>query len=974
MSAHAYSPDRPELTPRGQAELVGALGEEGVLGVDFRLLGRLEVEAEDGALCPVPLGRQQILLAALLVHAGTVVSADRLASYVWGDAAPGQPRAALQVMVVRLRKRMGPAVAARLQTAQPGYRLVVQPGDVDLHRFEDLRLRGLDTLKSGHWRPAKELLSQALGCWRGEPLQDVPASVLAGEVIPTLCRLRLEVQRGRITAQLALGEHEHVISDLSGLVEASPFDEQLRSQLILALYRSGRRAEALEAFQAGRRALVRELGVEPGPQLLELHQAVLTDDPQLAWCETPIPAQITAASRPPGSAPPAQLLADLPDFTGRAQVAQRLEAVLVKSAEQTGSGPVVLSSIEGTGGIGKTSLAVHVAHRVLRYFPDGQLQADLHGAGGSALDPSELLARFLRGLGIPAEKIPADPEERAALYRTTLAGRRVLVLLDNVKDTAQVRPLLPGSGSCAVLITSRSALPGLDGAARLTLGVLDPDEALTLFTRIVGARTVTAEPEAVRAVLTICSGLPLAIRIAASRLVSRPGWEVKDLADRLGDERLRLSELTVEDRAVRASFEVSYRDLPPAHARAFRLLGLCESPTITIPAAAVLLALPVTSTARILESLADNHLLQSPNADRYQFHDLLRVYAAECARTDEPATACDAATHRILSWYLHTSAAASRMLNPTRRHVVLDAPQQAWRPLDFTNYSQALTWCESEGSNLLAVAAQASRTGHHEIAWKLPITMWDLFHLRRQLEGGIDCYARALASARELGDLQATAWVLTNLSSAYQGAGRLTEAADCLSRALEIRRRFADEHGEASCLINLGYVQVEMGHAAQAVELLEAALEIFRRLEVPAAEAAAHNNLGEAHKHLGNLRLALHHYQEALVIHRKGSDQFHTGRALTNVAETLCLLGRLDEAAEHARQGHISNRETRNRIDEAIALDVLGQVHAAKGRHTQAAQHWHHAYMILTELGDPRAAAIDIRLHAHLTSTDTATY
>jgi tetratricopeptide (TPR) repeat protein len=658
---------------------------------------------------------------------------------------------------------------------------------------------------------------------------------------------------------------------------------------------------------------------------------------------------------------PAELSADLTDFTGRVTEAEQLAAVLMRTPSGPAA-PVVLSAISGAGGMGKTSLAVHVAHRVLEQFPDGQLQADLHGADVQPSAPHDVLARFLRALGVVPGRIPFDPDERAALYRGLLSRRRVLVLLDNVKDAAQVRPRLPGSGRSRVLITSRSTLPGLDGAHRISLGVLGPDDSLELFTRIVGRGVVAAESDAVRAVLEICSGLPLAVRIAASRLTAALDPSARELARRLADERSRLDDLMVEDRAVRATFAVSYVGLPDDQARAFRLLAVSTCPSVTVPAAAAMLALPADVTQRLLDALAGTHLLQSPAPGRYEFHDLLRVFAAERAQADETAAARDAALDRLLRWYLHSSAAASRRLNPSRRHVTLEAPAPDWSPLDFGDYDQALAWCEAERANLGAAAAQAEQTSRHEIGWKLPITMWDLFHRRQWQQDGIRCYESALSSAQALGDPQAEAWVLVSLSSGYQEAVRLADAADCLDRAMEIRRKLGDLHGQGSCLLNLGYVYTEMGQSAEAVGVLKQALDIFRDLGIAAGELAARINLGLALQKLGDYPAAVEHHQQALEIAVKTEDPFHTGRTLTNLAGAVFHLGDLDEAAHHAERAVKITRDTGNPIDEGYALETLGQVHAARGQWAMAHQHWHDAHAVLAPTGHSHATVVLNRL------------
>ncbi|WP_198035245.1 ATP-binding protein [Streptacidiphilus rugosus] len=658
---------------------------------------------------------------------------------------------------------------------------------------------------------------------------------------------------------------------------------------------------------------------------------------------------------------PAELSADLTDFTGRVSEAEELVAAL-GTPPSGPAAPVVLSAISGAGGMGKTTLAVHVAHRVLRGFPDGQLQADFHGTEAVPTAPHDVLARFLRSLGVAPARIPVDPDERAALYRSLLAQRRVLILLDNVRDAAQVRPLLPGAGPSRVLVTSRSALPGLDGALRITLGALGPDESSELFTNIVGHPVVSAEPDAVQSLLEICAGLPLAVRIAASRLATGLHPSVGELARRLADERSRLDELTVEDRAIRTTFSVSYRGLPEDQARAFRLLTVSDCPSFTVPAAAALLALPADVTRRLLDALVDIHLLQSSTPGRYVFHDLLRLFAAECAQRDETPAARDAAMHRQLRWHLHTSAAASRRMNPSRRHVIVEEPGPGWRPLDFDDFDAALAWFEAERTNLGFAVAQAARTGCYEIAWKLPITMWDLFHKRLWQQDGIRCYESALAGAEALQDRAAEAWVLVSLSSAYREALRLGEAADCLDRALTIRSGLGDLQGQGSCLINLGYVYTEMGRAAEAADVLERAVRIFQGLGHPAGEAAAHTNLGLALQQLGDHPAAVGHHRRALAINLRTPDRFAVGKTLTNLSVALFQLGSLDEAADQARRAVEVTRDTGNSTDEGHALDALGQVHAARGQGPLAHRYWREAYVILDSIGHPHAADVHHRL------------
>ncbi|MBF9069918.1 helix-turn-helix domain-containing protein [Streptacidiphilus fuscans] len=677
-------------------------------------------------------------------------------------------------------------------------------------------------------------------------------------------------------------------------------------------------------------------------------------------------AQGSAAPAGVGGSPsrPAELQADLHDFTGRSAVTEQLAALLQDHCAGPVP-PVVLTAISGAGGVGKTTLAVHVAHQVIHSFPDGQLQVDLQGAEAEPTAPHDVLARFLRALGVAPEQIPADADERAARYRTLLADRRVLVFLDNVRDAAQIRPLLPGAGRTRVLITSRSTLPGLDGAARLTLDRLTAEEASALLRRIIGDAAVDAEPGAAAEALDACAGLPLAIRLAGSRLVARPDWSVRDLAGLLADETRRLNELRVEDRAVRATFAVSYRNLPPAQARAFRLLGSSPGPTTSLEAAAALLGMSAAEASGLLGDLAATSLIELTGTGRFRQHDLIRVYAAECA-AEEPPGERDAATDRLLTWLLYSSEAASRRLYPGRRHLDLPDAEPGCHPKEFADQDEALTWSASEGDCLVAAVTAAAQTGRHRIAWQLANTMWELFDLRPEQPGRVRTYEAAVASAQKLDDLEAESWALNALGAAYLEAPRLADAEDCLLRSLEIRGRLGDVRGQASCMGNLGHLRTEAGRAAEALPLLERTAEIYHDLGAVHSEGSARLNLGEAEKQLGRLDAALGHYRHALRLFRDaGSEHRAIGRTLSNIADTLLLLDRTHEAAELATEACTINNRVGNRVDEAVALEVLGHFHAADGDDAMARQQWAQAHVIFRELSHPRAATLGETLRAH---------
>ncbi len=515
----------------------------------------------------------------------------------------------------------------------------------------------------------------------------------------------------------------------------------------------------------------------------------------------------------------------------------------------------------GSGGLGKTSLAVHAAHRIRGSFPDGQLYVDLLGATPQPLPAADVLARFLRDLGVDGRDIPADDEERAARYRTVLAGRRMLVVLDNARDAAQVRPLLPGAASCAVLITTRRRMPDLASTRLVDLNVLDDDEALTLFTKVVGEQRAAAEPEATAELLVACAGLPLAIRICAARLATRSGWTIGSMASRLRDEHRRLDEMAAGDLAVRASFQVSFASLPAgghpdavAPAVAFGMLGLWQGPSISSAAAGALFGTPEHLAEDALESLVDAHLLESLAPGRYKFHDLLRVYSAERAVADLPGQARDAAVGRLLGWYMRTADAAGAAVSPRFRYnLPLNAPDPGAPPLSFSTGADALAWYDRERANVLAATRQASAAGLHDIAWRLPVPLLNIFDSRGAWADCIATHRIALEAARQVRNRPGEAWVLNNLGLAL-GATRDSEGIKCLARALELRHEIGDRAGEAQAAGNLADAYARLGPQAEAVELFGRAREANHDVGNRYGEGVAQTNLGAALLDLGRPR------------------------------------------------------------------------------------------------------------------------
>lgn len=625
----------------------------------FRLLGPLEVRSPEGWTA-ISAGKWRSLLACLLLRAGEVVSAETLIDELWGDSPPPTANNLVSIYIHRLRGVIGDAEGRVLVHRMPGYQLRIHRSSTDLYQFESLVAKGRHVLAADNADRAAALLTadraaalltEAEDLWRGEFLADVAPSPLVRAGAGAAAELRLTAAELRIEAELTCGRHAQVIPVLRALVAEQPLREKPWLLLMRALAGTGRQAEALDVYGQVRGVLADELGVDPGTDLQREYEKLLTANP--------------AGTRPRPSIPPppAQLPADIGDFTGRDAEVELLRALLTAD---DGRGSMRAAVIAGMAGLGKTALAVHVAHQVTGQFPDGQLYAALSGASSSSpASPGDVLARFLRDLGVSADKIPEDDGERAALYRTLLTGRRMMILLDDAKDAAQVRPLLPGSSSCAVLVTTRYRELDLGSARSVSLDVLSDSEALELFARLVGDDRPGTEPDATAEALLACAGLPLAIRICAARLSARRQWKVAAMADRLRDKSRRLDELQTGDRKIRAVFQVIFDSLrrhPGARgidlARAFCFLGLWneQEPTISLRAAAVLLGMPEREddVADAMERLVDATLVESPAPDEYRLHSLLRVYAAERANEELSEHERTAAVSRLRDWLAET--------------------------------------------------------------------------------------------------------------------------------------------------------------------------------------------------------------------------------------------------------------------------------------------------------------------------------
>ena len=668
------------------------------------------------------------------------------------------------------------------------------------------------------------------------------------------------------------------------------------------------------------------------------------------------------------AAPRPALLAQLPastaDFTGRRSQIEDLCAALLPGTGDPGQ--VSIAAVTGGGGLGKTTLAVHVAHRIAERFPDGQLYVDLFGADENPLTPETVLGQWLCALGEDPAEVPAGLEERAARYRSLLSRSRVLVVLDNAGDAEQVRPLLPATNGCAVLITSRNRLAELPGAYKLGLSSLPDDEAMILLAQLAGAARLAAEPEATADLLRACGGIPLALRIAGARLGARATWPVSTLARRLADQRRRLDELSIGDLAARASFQVSYAALARfptdgaiAPARAFRLLGLAAGHDLSLPAATALLGVAEAKAELVLEGLVDTHLLESPEPDRYRMHDLVRLYAAEQAALEEDEPARHAAVRRLTGWYLATAARAHRFLSPQSRPVPVDGVEPGAAPLEFAVYQEAMDWCERERPNLVAAVLQAAEHGCDEESWKLAAAMLGFFNTRRYLADWTSTHLAALGAARAAGDLVGEAWMQNNLGFVYfYWEETQRKALDCFERSLELRVRLGDRLGEAIALNNVGGAYHRLGDHAEAIRHLEGAMRIREELGDELGVGQTCLNIGCILTDQRELAPAEAYLLRALRITKElGNLQLYI-KCLNTLGDVYAGLGRTREAKAHLYRSLELSRELRELDGEATANQNLARALYAEGDRDAALRCWTQALELYERYADPEAETV----------------
>jgi DNA-binding SARP family transcriptional activator len=938
--------------------------------VEFRILGPLEVIV-DGQ--PLALGgsKPRALLAILLLHANRVVPSDQLIEELWDGHPPERALGTLQTYVSHLRDVLEPgrprgAAPEVLVTRAPGYLLQITPDQLDAARFERLLKEGTAALQAGEPDLAAARLRAGLQLWRGSVLAEFGGAAFARAEIIRLEELYLAAVETRVEADLALGRHVELVGELEALTGKYPLQERLCAQLMLALYRCGRQADALRAYRDTRKLFADEFGIEPNASLRRLEQDILLQAPELDW--TPREPVSHGPHAKPILADLSQLPPDLVDFTGRALESGQIRDLLAYGVAPQATAVTTLV-IAGKGGVGKTALAVHVAHQVRQHFPDGQLYMTLQG-GAQPLEPAAVLAEFLRNLGVPPTAIPDGLKDRARLYRSRLAGKRILVVLNDAADEAQVRPLLPGDAGCAVLVTSRRRLAGLAGAITVELDVMEPGEAIELLGKVAGSERVAAEPDAAAELVHLCGYLPLAVRIAGARLAARPHLQLATYAVRLRDERRRLEELRVGDLGVRASFALSYLTLNGDEQRAFRLLGMLDGPDFAAWVAAALLDCALYEAEDLVERLVDAQLLEAGGEDatgltRYRFRDLLRVFARECLREEEPASVHQAALERALTTYLKLAEWAGYRLGREDQWVSRDAARQH-DPADDSGLAalverDPLAWFRIEQDSLIAAVGQAYNAGLWKLTWELTDSLYVFFNSCGQLNALEHAHALALDATRKAANRQAEAYTLRAIAHVYLWRGQVEASMGYVERCQELFAVLGDQLGTAYALLDIGITHRYRGRLDDALASLERCLPLFHKLGNQLGEAATLRNIGIIHRDRGHPDTAMACLTQALKVFQSCDAHLSVALTLRHLGVTHRRCSRYDDAIACTQESLVILRRLGNRPGEATALCNLAQVYRRLGRFDDALDCLNASLGICRELGDRRAEAFALR-------------
>ena len=901
---------------------------------------------------------QGALLAALACERKKAIPDDRLVTLLWGDTSPEAAFTTLRSHVMRLNRMLSLEVNSKfIRRVGSGYMLDCSADIIDIEIFAAEIDLGRSLLMDGNLAGALVHLEDALQMWTGEPLSGISKNGWVYHEIQRLEGLRLAAARARIEVFFGLERYDAAITELRRLIGNSPRDERLYTQLALAMYRNHQVDQALGVCRNGIR-LLDDAGLEPR-ELRNLQSNILNSAPELA------PIASHSEHQPPRDLP-----LDVADFTGRQAEIERLTS-LVMNGDRPENRRLVISAIAGTGGVGKTALAIHLGHLLANHFPDGQLYTNLHGYDDrQKLGPDQVLDRFLRALGVSDRAIPKERSERISLYRSLLTGRRILIILDNVSSADQIRELFPNTNSCVTLITSRDTLGSVvvdDGAYIVSLDVLGKSEAADLLMKTMQHEVSPDQEVYVNEIVELCGCLPLAVRIAGAKILARPGMTLETFANMLRDERYRLEVLSVGDVGIRASFSLSYKTLTPEEQRIFRLLGLVAGPDFSIEAVSALAGEPVSSVRRMVDRLIDAHLLDTNrDGSRFRFHDLLRLYSRERLVEEEDPEQETTAIRALLYWYRCVTDAAGNNIMQTQRmpreylstHLIVNVSTR----------SLSLHWLEAERPSIVAAIGQAFERGLFDSCWELADGQWGFFYLRKHWTDWEIAHQIGLEAARRAGNPEAESWILTNLGVCYWDQHQSRKAIECFSNALVIARRDGYETCEARDIngLALSHRDLEMWP-----EALEYALESIPRRRSAGdrwGEAVSLDNTGLILGKLHRLDQSIEIFEQALVIWQEIGDRWGHALTLNDMARTLTESGESERALPRFREAISVRRDIGDVWGEAESLYYLGMALKEVEGPDSARRCWLAALRIMTDLN--AAEALDVRARLSELSVD----
>jgi DNA-binding SARP family transcriptional activator/tetratricopeptide (TPR) repeat protein len=932
--------------------------------VQFRVLGGVEVVADDGRVSTLSRRRERCMLGILLLETGRALPIDRLCTLLWDGEPPTNARANLRTHAARIRAVLAQAGAGDQDIAlvcnRSTYQLAVPSGAVDAHRFRALVDQAART---GDLTRREKLLHDALAMWRGPALADAATERIRERVCADLDELHVTAVEDSLATGLDLGRHRELLPDLAQLTAEHPTRERLIELQMLALYRCGRSSDALNVYARVRTQLAEDLGLDPGTALQQLHTAILRGQPLAAATSEPRPAAAVAVK-------PAQLPPDLAAFAGRAEQLERLDALLDTGATGEAPSTVVISAIAGIAGVGKTTLAVHWGHRAVAQFPDGQLYLNLRGfdPGGVPLEPAEAVRSVLESLGVPPQRVPGGLAARTALYRSLLAGRRMLILLDNAGTAEQVRPLLAGTSGCVVLVTSRNRLLGLatrDGAHLVELHLLSDAEARELLAARIGRERVEAEPASVARIVAACGRLPIALAVGAAHAAANPRLRLQALAEQLDASRGSLDAFDGGDPSadLRAVFSWSYAALDAPAARLFRLLGLHPGPHISAAAMVSLAGTAPPQTARWLRSLVHAGLVSELSTGLYGLHDLLRAYARELALAMDDEQERRAALHRTLDHYLHSAVHADAAVNVYRDDPVEPEPARPGVvPERLAGHQQGLAWLVAEEPVLLAVVHLAASAGFEAHTWRLAQVLMRFLDRRGHWPESVAVQRLALDAAVHAGDARGRSVASSCLACALIRVGRHEEAAGHLRAALDGFTGLGDDAGMAYVHRAMAWTLDGQGRHREALADARRARRLFAMAGHRSGEARALNATGWFHSQLGDHPAALRECLRALRLQREIGDRINQADTLDSLGHVYRLLGRHGDAAGCYREAVAIYRDFGDRYNQADSLVTLGDARAEAGEPAEAAEAWRLALDIFDQLHHPDAQQARNRL------------